>query len=391
MKVAIVHYWLVGMRGGEKVVEALCKIFPEADIYTHVVDRSAISEIIQAHTISTTFIAKLPGAIKNYQKFLPLMPYALEKLDLRKYDLVLSSESGPAKGIIVNPNAIHICYCHSPMRYIWDMRKEYSSARSFLTRPFFDVIGHYMRIWDVSTSLRVDRFVANSEFVAKRVMKYYRRASTVVCPPVDSSGANIDRNRDSFFLLAGQLTDYKRPLDAIRVFNQLKLPLKIVGSGELLGEARKLAGPTVEVLGYVNDSKLHELMERAQALVFPGIEDFGIIPVEAMARGCPVIAVGRGGAAETVIDGVTGLLYSEPSEDALLAAIQHFLAHADSFDPILIAKRAAEYSPERFRERFLQVVSEEVEAQWGGASMKQNRDEYCRRLQASKNIQYRVG
>ncbi len=391
MKVAIVHYWLVGMRGGEKVVEALCKIFPEADIYTHVVDREAISEIIQAHTIDTTFIAKLPGAIRHYQKFLPLMPYALEKLDLRQYDLVVSSESGPAKGIIVNPNAIHICYCHSPMRYIWDMRKEYSNARSFFSKPFFDVVGHYMRIWDVSTSLRVDRFVANSEFVAKRIMKYYRRTSTVVCPPVESSGVTVDCNRDRYFLLAGQLTDYKRPLDAIRVFNRLGLPLKVVGSGELLGEARRLAGPTVEVLGYVKDSTLHGLMERARALVFPGIEDFGIIPVEAMARGCPVIAVGRGGAAETVIDGLTGLLYSEPSEDALLAAIQNFQARADSFDPILIAKRAAEYAPERFRERFLQVVSEEVEVQWGGVSMMEKRDGYFRRLQTSKDVQYRVG
>lgn len=187
MKVAIVHYWLVGMRGGEKVVENICEVFPDADIFTHVVKPDNLSERIAAQNIHTTFISKMPGARRHYQKYLPLMPMALEQLDLSDYDLIISSESGPAKGIVPGPNSVHICYCHSPMRYVWNMYNSYYKSAGFFTRQFMPFVSHYLRTWDESSAARVDHFIANSHNVAARIRKYYRRDSTVVYPPVDTS------------------------------------------------------------------------------------------------------------------------------------------------------------------------------------------------------------
>jgi glycosyltransferase involved in cell wall biosynthesis len=221
MKVAIIHYWLIGMRGGEKVLEQLCLMYPNADIYTHVIDRDRISDTILRHRVETTFIAKLPRANRYYQKYLPLMPLALEQLDLSQYDLIISSEAGPAKGIVPMPDALHVCYCHSPMRYIWNMYHAYNGTLGRVGKTVFGVASHYLRLWDSVTASRVDSFVANSANVARRVNRYYGRPAEVVFPPVDIARFQPVVGHEDFYLVAGQLVGYKRVDLAIQAFNRM--------------------------------------------------------------------------------------------------------------------------------------------------------------------------
>ncbi len=323
MRVAIIHYWLVGMRGGEKVLEALGRLYPEADIFTHVVVPEILSEGLRRHTIHTSFIAKLPRAPRMYKSYLPLMPLALEQLDLSGYDLILSSESGPAKGIIPPEGAVHICYCHSPMRYIWNMYHEYRRGAGRVAKLAMPLMTHYLRTWDESSAARVDRFVANSGTVAARIRRYYRRDASVVFPPVDVDAfAPVPPEEvGDYYLMVGELVRYKRPDIAVRAFNATGRRLVVIGGGEMLAELRALAGPTVEILGSQPFAQLRHHYARARGLIFPGEEDFGIVPVEAMASGRPVIAYGRGGATETVVDGLTGVFFDEQSEEALIDAI----------------------------------------------------------------------
>src|SRR5260363_128404 len=292
MRVAIIHYWLVGMRGGEKVIEALCDMYPQADIFTHVYAPDMVSEKIRAHRIVPTFINSLPRAARMYKNYLPLMPLALEQLDLRGYDLIISSESGPAKGIIPPPGALHVCYCHTPMRYIWNMYHEYRDGAGALTRLLMPPLSHYLRMWDVSSAARVDSFVANSTTVAGRIRRYYGADSHVIHPPVDTEAFSPlpAAELGDFYLMAGELVAYKRPDLAIRAFNEMKLKLVEIGGGEMLQEVRRLAGPTITVLGSQPFSVLKDHYARCRALIFPGEEDFGMVPVEAMASGRPVIA-----------------------------------------------------------------------------------------------------
>ena len=295
MRVALVHYWLVGMRGGEKVLEVLGEIFPDADLFTLVVDRDRISDGLKTHSIETSFLQKLGGR-RHYQKMLPLMPFALEAFDLTSYDLVISSEAGPAKGIIPRPDALHICYCHSPMRYIWDLYPQYRKNSGFLTRSVMSVAAPLLRQWDVTTAARVDHFIANSGYVAKRIEKYYRRDATVIHPPVDVSRFTPSDSPEDFYLCAGQITPYKKIEIAVEAFTRLKLPLVIIGSGAS-DALRRTAGPNVRFLGAVEDRVMADHLARCRALIFPGIEDFGIVPLEAMACGRPVIAYAAGGRA----------------------------------------------------------------------------------------------
>jgi glycosyltransferase involved in cell wall biosynthesis len=344
MKVAIVHYWLVGMRGGEKVIEALCELYPQADIFTHVYVPEMVSDAIRQHRVTTTFINSLPRAPRMYKTYLPLMPLALEQLDLRGYDLVISSESGPAKGIIAPPEAVHVCYCHTPMRYIWNMYHDYRQSAGFLARHLMPPLTHYLRMWDVTSAARVDSFVANSSTVAARIKRYYAANATVIYPPVDTvafSPAAASEIGD-YFLMAGELVSYKRPDLAIRAFNELKLPLVVIGGGEMLDEVRRLAGPTVKVMGSQPFEVLKHHYARCRALIFPGEEDFGMVPVEAMASGRPVIAYGRGGALETVADGVSGIFFESQTVEDISSAVKRFskleidsqgiAAHAKRFD-----------------------------------------------------------
>ncbi|GAB5455368.1 MAG: glycosyltransferase [Henriciella sp.] len=344
MRVALVHYWLTNMRGGERVLEAFCEMFPQADIYTHVVDRSKLSDTLNRHQIKTTFVSKLPFAKSQYQKYLPFMPRALEELDLTEYDLVISSESGPAKGVITSPDAFHLCYCHSPMRYIWDLYPHYHGTAGFLARQAFPGIAHRLRTWDVTSAARVDQFVANSNFVSRRIQKFYRRDSEVVFPPVAVSEFAQARQDGAgeYYLAAGEMVGYKRFDLVVDAFTKLGTPLVVVGEGEQMKALQQRAGPNVKFAGRVKFSELKRRFGECKALVFPGEEDFGMIPVEVMAAGRPVIAFGKGGALDTVVDGKTGILFSEQTVESLIEAVTRFegvefdsndiQAHARSFD-----------------------------------------------------------
>jgi glycosyltransferase involved in cell wall biosynthesis len=348
MKVAIVHYWLVGMRGGEKVLEALCELFPQADIFTHVYVPAAISATIRQHRVTTTFIGSLPAAHRLYKRYLPLMPTALEQLDLRGYDLVISSESGPAKGVVPPASAAHLCYCHSPMRYVWNMYHEYRATNGALTRLAMTPLMHYLRLWDTVSASRVDRFVANSATVAARIRRYYGRDAKVIWPPVDTASFTTvpASERGDYMLMVGELVAYKRPELAVKAFNRMQRKLVVIGGGEMLDDLRRLAGPTVSIMGPRPFEELRHHYARCEALVFPGEEDFGIVPVEAMASGRPVIAYGQGGATETVIPGLSGILFEEQSVEAIIAAVEGF--RTSDFDPTRMLVHAGTFSRERF-------------------------------------------
>jgi glycosyltransferase involved in cell wall biosynthesis len=360
MKVALVHYWLVGMRGGEKVLECLCDLYPEADIFTLVLDRTKISEKILRHKITTSFLQRI-GGVRRYKKMLPLMPFALEAFDLTAYDLVISSEAGPAKGVIVGPNAMHICYCHSPMRYVWDLYPLYYSDASYLSRAVMSVMSPFIRAWDVTTAARVDHFIANSRYVAQRIKKYYRREAEVLNPPIDMSRFKIAVEPGDYYLCAGQITPYKRIDLAVQAFTELGLPLVVIGSGADKA-LRKMAGPNIVFLGAVSDQSMADHFARCRALIFPGVEDFGLVPVEVMASGRPVVAYARGGALETVIPGRTGILFHEQTTSALKEAVLQMEHQYALFPADTLQSFAAAFDRQKFSARIYQFISQKIDS-----------------------------
>lgn len=361
MKVAVVHYWWVTNRGGEAVVSALVELFPNADIFVHVCDEKLVRKTLGPSftgEITGTFISRFPGAKRHYQKYLPFMPLALENLDLTSYDLVISSESGPAKGVVTRPDALHICYCHSPMRYIWDMYHEYLSNAGWFVRTFFPIFAHWLRLWDRVSAERVDRFIANSSFVASRIRKFYRRDSDVIFPPVNVTKFDPSRPRENFYLCLGQLVGYKRVDIAISAFNQMGIPLVVIGEGELLGQFQRMVAPNVSLLGWQDYSIVKDHLERCRALIFPGVEDFGIVPVEAMASGAPVIGFARGGVLDTVIDGKTGVLFNEQTADALISAVDKVESGEVRFDSSYLHAHALKYDKSIFIDKISQAINE---------------------------------
>lgn len=352
MRVAIVHYWLVGMRGGERVLEQLCLLFPQADIYTHVCIPENLSPLLRRHRITESFVARLPGARRHYQKYLAFMPRALEEFDLSGYDLVLSSESGPAKGVITPPDVPHVCYVHSPMRYLWDQYHAYRDGLGRANRLAFSLLSSRLRVWDAVSANRVDHFVANSNFVAQRVRRWWRREAEVVHPPVD-----LDAYRpapapgpEAPYLFLSELVPYKRADLAVEACRRLGRPLRVVGQGPELERLKRQAGPGTEFLGRAPVAAMPGLYRDCRALLFPGVEDFGIVPLEAMASGRPVIAFGRGGALDTVRDGETGVLFPEQSAEGLAAAIERFEREVEPrLEPETLAAQAARFGPEAFR------------------------------------------
>lgn len=345
MRCAIVHYWLLGMRGGEKVIEALCRIFPDADIFTLFYDPERISPVIRSHFVRTSFLNPFQ---RHYRSLLPLMPLALESWDLRDYDLVISSESGPAKGVIVPSHARHICYCHSPMRYLWDLYPVYANewTRSHVKRALMAPLTSYLRTWDYSTAARVDEFIANSHNVQRRIWKTYRRDSEVIYPPVPVESF-VNRSSEDYYLVVSELVAYKRIHDAVCAFSDSGRRLKIVGDGPEYKSLKALARSNIEFCGRVPDSELRYLYSRSRAVLLPGEEDFGIVPVEAIASGKPVIALGRGGVLESVAESNprAGFFYSLPGPEFLAAAVERF----EKEEPALSA-RAIQLTAQRFSE-----------------------------------------
>jgi len=360
IKVALVHYWLINMRGGEKVLEGLCELFPQADIFTHVYDPDAMSAVIRRHKVTTSFIQKLPMALKKYQSYLPLMPLALEQFDLRDYDLVISSESGPAKGVITRPDALHVCYCHTPMRYVWDMYHDYLENAGKFTKLMMPLMIHYLRNWDLATASRVDHFIANSAYVAKRIEKHYRRAAEVIHPPVDINSFVVSSVHDDFYLMVGQLVRYKRADIAVAAFNQSGKKLIIIGDGAQLSDLKRNAKSNVTLMGHQPFSVIKDHYSRCKALIFPGVEDFGIVPVEAMASGRPVIALRKGGALETVRGGLSGLFFDQQTPDSLNEAVEYFEKKEADFSPEAIVEHARLFDKTIFKENIMEFIQSKM-------------------------------
>ncbi|MEF2073933.1 glycosyltransferase [Consotaella sp. CSK11QG-6] len=350
------------MRGGEKVLEALCELFPQADIFTLVCDEETLSERLRQHRITTSFLQKLPGARRLYQKFLPAMPWALESFDLSGYDVVISSESGPAKGIVAPPDALHICYCHSPMRYLWDQQHVYQVSAGRLSRWAMACVAPAMRTWDVTTAARVDSFVANSRHVADRIQKYYRRDAEVIHPPVAVESFAPTSEVGDFYLCAGQLVPYKRIDLAVQAFTRMNKKLVVVGDGAEIDALRKVAGPSIVFMGRQSDDVLRQHLSRCRALIFPGEEDFGMVPVEALASGRPVIGYARGGLMETVASETFGVLFGEQSVEALMAAVARFEKRETDFDPTILRAWAQRFGRDEFKNRFAGKVRRELAA-----------------------------
>lgn len=362
MRVAIVHYWLVGMRGGERVVEQIAQLFPQADIFTHALRRDRISQSLLQHSIKCTTISRLPFAATQYKKYLMFMPRALEELDLSGYDLVISSESGPAKGIIAPPTSKHITYCHSPMRYIWDQYHQYKSELGWPARKVFGRVAHQLRQWDVTTAARVDKFVANSHFVAKRIARYYGRDSEVLNPPVDLERYRPVANpSEEYYFLVSELVPYKRADIAIEGFRGLDRKLVVAGGGSEFEKLKAAAPPNVQFTGRVSNDKLRDLYANCRALLFPGEEDFGIVPLEAMACGRPVLAYGAGGVLETVVENKTGLFFRQQNASALKEAVLKFESMENQFGGPAIRAHAETFSEAKFRAGFQNIVERTLE------------------------------
>ncbi|MFC0205272.1 glycosyltransferase [Novosphingobium soli] len=345
------------MRGGERVLERLLHLFPEADIFTHVYDPARVSRAISARKVTTSFIQKLPGARRHYQKYLPLMPMALEELDLRGYDLVISSESGPAKGVITAPDALHLCYVHSPMRYLWDHYHAYCEDAGAIDRALMPFLFHRLRTWDSASASRVDRFLANSRFIQRRIERAWGKASSVVHPPVDVELFAPSGEVGAGYLWVGQLVPYKRPDLAVAAFNRLRLPLTLVGDGPMAARLRRMAGPTVTITPRLDFAALRKHYARCRGFVFTAEEDFGIAPVEVMASGRPVIAFGKGGALDTVLEHETGLFFHEQSVEALVDAVLRFEAWHPGFEPAAAIRHARRFSPATFDAGLLRALA----------------------------------
>ncbi len=365
MKIAIVHDWLVTYAGAERVLAGLLETWPEADLFAVIdflsdEDRASLG----GKRATTTFIQQLPKAKTHYQKYLPLMPLAIEQLDMSAYDLVISSSHAVAKGVLTGPNQLHISYVHSPIRYAWDLQHQYLHEASLdhgFKAKLARMLLHYMRMWDQRTASGVDEFIANSHFIGRRINKSYRRESTVIYPPVDTRQFTLYADKEDYYLTASRMVPYKRIPMIVEAFSRMPdKKLVVIGTGPEMEKARELATPNVTLMGYQSFAVLLHHMQRARAFVFAAEEDFGIAPIEAQACGTPVIAYGRGGVLETVrgIDHPepTGVFYPEQTPESLMAAVQEFEAEAHHILPDVCRASAERFSTERFRQEIKSFV-----------------------------------
>lgn len=375
MKIAIVHDWLVTYAGAEKVLEQMLEVFPEADIFSLVdfldeKDRG----FIKNKKVSTTFVQKLPFAKKKYRNYLPLMPLAIEQLDLSKYDVILSSSHAVAKGVLTGPDQLHISYVHSPIRYAWDLQHQYlkeanleKGLKGLLTKSIL----HKIRNWDYRTANGVDYFIGNSKFIGRRIWKVYRRESDVIYPPVDISAFTLHEQKEDFYITASRMVPYKKIDLIVEAFaNMPDKKLIVIGDGPDFEKIKAKAKSNVQLLGYQSFEVLKSHMQRAKAFVFAAEEDFGITPVEAQACGTPVITYGKGGATETVLDlnreKPTGLFFKEQTVESIVEKINEFEKSYDKFTPSNCRENAIRFSPERFREEIRSIVEEKYKEKFLG-------------------------
>ncbi|MBT9332346.1 glycosyltransferase [Paracidobacterium acidisoli] len=364
MRVAVVHHWFVSQGSGEKVAEALARMYPDADLFSLIVDPKYLPADLHKRTLHTSALNKLPFARRFHRHLLPFYPIAVEQLDLREYDLILTSDSGPMKGAIIGPSAVHICYCHAPMRYLWDQYHVYRSEMRLIPRLAFSASAHYVRCWDQLAAQRVTHFASNSRYVASRIRRYYGRESTVIYPPVDTASSYLAKDHHGAYLTVGRLVPCKRIDLLIEACNRLGRPLRIIGTGPEESRLRALAGRTIEFLGNVDHATLWNEYARCRAFLFAADEDFGMAVVEAQACGRPIIAFGRGGALESVVSldkaatrlQCTGVFFHETTAMAAANAILHFEANEHRFDPGIIRAWTERFSTEVFCRNFRSLV-----------------------------------
>jgi glycosyltransferase involved in cell wall biosynthesis len=358
-RIALVHDWLTGMRGGEKILEVFCELFPEATLFATIHNQGAMSPIIEKMKIKTSFIQHLPMKAKKYRHYLPIMPLAMELLDFREFDFVLSTSVAVAKLAKPRAGALHICYCNTPMRYIWDQYDEYfgKGKAGDITRAAMAIAAPALRWWDLRTCGRVHYFIGNSHNVAERISRIYHRPADVIYPPVNTELFSVSEKDNGYYLVVSALVPYKRVDLAVEAFNQVGEKLLIVGTGPEKDKLEKMAKKNVEFLGWQNDKDLTKLYAGCRALIFPGVEDFGIVPLEAMASGKPVVAYAKGGALETVVAGgkqPTGVFFHEQSANALLDAVK--LLSRTKFDPYAIRQHTAKFDRVKFKQQMQEYI-----------------------------------
>jgi glycosyltransferase involved in cell wall biosynthesis len=355
VRIALVHDWLTGLRGGEKVLSELCDLLPDADILTLIHRSGSTDPAIEQRRIITSTLNDLPGVGRYYRHLLPLMPLAMEGIDARAYDLIVSSSHCVAKGVIRRPGSVHVCYCHTPMRYAWSQSGAYDAAMG-LRGLALKLLRPYLRAWDRRSAGHVDVFVANSSNVADRIRHIYGRDAEVVYPPVDTAFYTpADVPREDFYLVVGAMAPYKRVDQAVEACRKLGRRLVVIGAGQQSQSLLRARSDKIELLGAVDNEVVRDHFRRAKALLFPGEEDFGIVPVEAIACGCPVIAYGAGGVLETVTT-TTGRLYTPQTVGALVEAIEQFESGQGRFESAVMSEWARAFQPESFRSRMRQVL-----------------------------------
>lgn len=366
-RVALIHYWYLRRRGGERVLDVLAEMYPDSDIFIMLADRAAMLPATQKHKLTTSFLQNIPGSKRHYRSMMALYPLALEQFDLRDYDLVISQEAGMAKCVLTRTRTCHINYCHSPMRYVWEMYHDYKQKAPFgaLGKAFYALSANYVRQADYLAAMRVNSFIASSKNSAKRIRSVYGRPSEIVLPPVDFSGLESGKQREEFYLVVSPLVAYKRVDLAIKACNQLRKKLFVIGAGEELNDLKRMAGPTIEFLGNVPDDVVRDYYSRCRAFLFPGEEDIGLTPIEAQGSGAPVIAFRAGGVLETVIGASeeeeftaksTGFFFSEQSETSLAAALQRFETNETVFSAQTIAVHASQFNADAFKQKMSAVV-----------------------------------
>jgi len=360
MKIALAHDYLIRFGGAERVFLNLYKIFPKAEIFTLLYDENKMGKYFPNAKIHTSFLQKFPFSLKNHRLLAPLMPSAIESFDLREFDLVISSSSSFAKGLVTKPNSIHICYCHNPARFLWDYASQYDSNSEFFKKMLF----HYLRIWDRSAANRVDYFIANSKTTSSRIKKFYNRDSKIIYPGVSTESFSIFKKSDfnkEYFLIVSQLTPYKRIDLAIDVFNKLELPLIIIGQGRDKKRLEKMAKKNIQFLGWQSDEIVKEYLQNCVAFIFPGEDDFGIAPVEAMLSGKPVLAYRKGGVTETVLEGITGEFFDDLAPESLADGVRRIKININNYSPLVIRKIAEKFSQDKFEKSIKKFVIEVIE------------------------------